>query len=144
MKILSLLQIRLILCEELKRNYGNFFSIDALGSDDFCRADDKQCFDQCREELNFQTEFTDICSKVSVIKMFSDVSIIWYIKIFKLNILSQVNHVPIYRMFVSIYQTNRTDPSQIKFKRESMMPKDLSLQRINMFPLLESLYHYLK
>ena len=65
MKILSLLQIRLILCEELKRNYGNFFSIDALESNDFCRADDKECFDQCREELNFQTEFTDICSKVS-------------------------------------------------------------------------------
>lgn len=63
MKILSLLQIRLILCEELKRNYGNFFSIQALESNDFCKADDKQCFDQCREELTYQTQFTDICSK---------------------------------------------------------------------------------
>ena len=65
MKILSLLQIRLILCEELKRNYGNFFSIDALESNDFCKADDKQCFDQCREELTYQPQFIDICSKVS-------------------------------------------------------------------------------
>ena len=65
MKILSLLQIRLILCEELKRNYGNFFSIDALESNDFCKADDKQCFDQCREELTYQPQFVDICSKVS-------------------------------------------------------------------------------
>ena len=65
MKILSLLQIRLILCEELKRNYGNFFSIDALESNEFCKADDKECFDQCREELTYQPQFIDICSKVS-------------------------------------------------------------------------------
>lgn len=49
-----------------------------------------------------------------------------------------MNRVQFYQTFVSIWQINPTDLSQIKFKSESTMHRDT----INMFHLPESLFHY--
>ena len=51
---------------------------------------------------------------------------------------SQMNRVQFYQTFVSIWQINPTDLSQIKFKSESTTHKNT----INMFHLPESLFHY--
>ena len=49
-----------------------------------------------------------------------------------------MNRVQFYQTFVSIWQINPTDLSQIKFKSESTTHKNT----INMFHLPESLFHY--